>query len=539
MNRKFLSCALGMAALLGTTAAFAGDYSGTYTGNGLSVTLVANANGYTGQIQKGNATYPLSAHEQAGELAGNFIANRQPYAFVATAGNGQLSFATGGTTYDLHRNAPAQVHPEALSGYSVIKQNDAGIALGRSISNVRNTVGALQTVFPDLANYFGVRPTITGRCGDTRDRSTELVSFTAPAGDQRVKGLVTVRLRTDGARVYVVFADPQATPAQWSDLMNAQTGGPASDDPAVFQLRMDAVHLTPYPFADGTGSIGLADGWNSQSQSESNCYLVGPNNQFIRMATSAAMYPPTGFAIQGNKPIGQFSPDPGTELANMITANNRILQAQGQTYYVFEKVLLVRPVPSPKPNTLRAQITYDLTQVDPQTGQHPMRGMINFEYGRPFNGISQCYIYMNLVAPRDTFAEDLPTMMAQAMSLGENPDAIRAKAAGELAAQKKLADAQHAAADTVAQARYKLIAGEEDNSLKTMRMEADSDEVIRGIRKIEDTQTGETTMVDLGDVHAITDALNEQDPGRYKEIPLRDDMYPSAAHVNDPDYLQR
>jgi hypothetical protein len=32
--------------------------------------------------------------------------------------------------------------------------------------------------------------------------------------------------------------------------------------------------------------------------------------------------------------------------------------------------------------------------------------------------------------------------------------------------------------------------------------------------------------VDLGNVDRIVDRLNEGDPGRYKQIPLRDEMYP-------------
>jgi len=41
-----------------------------------------------------------------------------------------------------------------------------------------------------------------------------------------------------------------------------------------------------------------------------------------------------------------------------------------------------------------------------------------------------------------------------------------------------------------------------------------------------DTETGNRTSVDLGNVDRIVDKLNEGDPGRYKQIPLRDEMYP-------------
>jgi len=60
-----------------------------------------------------------------------------------------------------------------------------------------------------------------------------------------------------------------------------------------------------------------------------------------------------------------------------------------------------------------------------------------------------------------------------------------------------------------------------------------------GLRTVQDTRTGEQTQVYLPDVHNIVDAMNAQDPGRYKEIPLRDESHPLAGHENDPDYLQR
>ena len=64
------------------------------------------------------------------------------------------------------------------------------------------------------------------------------------------------------------------------------------------------------------------------------------------------------------------------------------------------------------------------------------------------------------------------------------------------------------------------------NSVIRERSALDFDEVIRGVRTVEDTQTGHRTSVDLGNVDQIVDKLNEHDPGRYVQIPLRDEMAP-------------
>jgi hypothetical protein len=53
---------------------------------------------------------------------------------------------------------------------------------------------------------------------------------------------------------------------------------------------------------------------------------------------------------------------------------------------------------------------------------------------------------------------------------------------------------------------------------------ADVDEGIRGYRKVYDSQTGDEADVNLGDVNGVVNALNEADPGRYVQVPLRDEV---------------
>jgi len=66
----------------------------------------------------------------------------------------------------------------------------------------------------------------------------------------------------------------------------------------------------------------------------------------------------------------------------------------------------------------------------------------------------------------------------------------------------------------------------QDEQLERERSNTNFDEVLRGYRDVEDTTTGERTSVDLGNVDGVVNSLNETDPGRYKEIPLRDEVYP-------------
>jgi hypothetical protein len=171
----------------------------------------------------------------------------------------------------------------------------------------------------------------------------------------------------------------------------------------------------------------------------------------------------------------------------------------------------------------------------------------------PAAGAWNDYIYYQASAPTRTFERDLPAMLAEAFSMSENADAVMAKSRREIAAANALADSQRAAnarivdarmtasraAGAATDARIRSTENIERDAEIRQRSAADFDEVIRGERTVEDTQTGERTRVDLGDVHDIVDHLNEADPGRYKEVPLRDEMYPMPGHETDQDDIAR
>ena len=227
-------------------------------------------------------------------------------------------------------------------------------------------------------------------------------------------------------------------------------------------------------------------------------------------------------------------------------------QRHGGPKVDLDKIVKVTDIQSRNQGGHAAQIIYDNT-ITTQGVAKKYSVLIQFDASPPRNGTWGYYVSLQLIAPRETFQNDLPVMMAQAFSLSENAGAIMAKSQREIGEANRRAEAQRAQANAVAQANYAHTKSVEDASAaqskhwadidndetKRLRTATDFDETLRGIRTVEDTQTGEKTSVDLGNVHDIVDKLNEQDPGRYKEIPLRDEVYPLPGHENDPDYLQR
>ena len=123
-------------------------------------------------------------------------------------------------------------------------------------------------------------------------------------------------------------------------------------------------------------------------------------------------------------------------------------------------------------------------------------------------------------------------MLAIATSLKTDPAAVQ-RATG------RAIDAQDANFRALQKAHATQVAGFDDymksqqrNSLIRDRSATDFDEVIRGQRTVEDTRTGERTSVDLGNVNEIVDKLNEHNPDRYIQIPLRDELHPLPNQPN-------
>lgn len=111
-------------------------------------------------------------------------------------------------------------------------------------------------------------------------------------------------------------------------------------------------------------------------------------------------------------------------------------------------------------------------------------------------------------------------MNAILVSLKENAAAINAKGAAEQRQANQI-NAQTMRMLAASNANIAHMQAQEREAEKNF---ADVDEGIRGYRKVYDTKTGEESDINLGDVNGVVNALNEADPGRYVQIPLRDEV---------------
>jgi hypothetical protein len=397
---------------------------------------------------------------------------------------------------------------------------------------------ALQATLPELAHYFDGRPKIVRGYQDTRDPNHGGVSFTASLQGQAVNGLVACKLSAGGSAITVLYCKAGATAADWAKLKGTQSpaaGGGTAPTPS-------AAALHEYDFPDGTGSIMLADGWTTPARSCNGMVVItGPANQMIVMGFVVNVVTPDSMAIRRNqqfnanaqrmggrpRPLGALIAPFGDPvevwkvLAPQLSQQN---QGDGGIAFVLDNVKEIRKAKALSARGTSVFANYGMTTS--ANGQQLHRLVLAQLEVNPVTNDSFKFGLLTLASPDATYKQDLPTMLAITNSLKENAAVFAQQTRATIDGMNQRFAAQQAAQRKVEAANDEHNQDVERNQLITERSNANEDEIIRGDRTVVDTTTGEKTSVDLGNVDQVVDNLNAGDPGRYKEIPLRDEVYP-------------
>jgi hypothetical protein len=491
---------------------------------------------------------------------------------------------------------------DAPVGYTVEVSTDTGKSLVTKKSNVTTVMAALLATFPDLQTYFGNQPTIGSAYQDAHDSSTGGATFSATYQGQPIRGIVSCKLHDGGASISVIFARTNAPKADWEKLMAAptaqanaaaptgagQTGAQATVPGTPADSSKFAGSLTDYSYADGTGSVGLADGWKTQSQSALDpTPIIGPADQVVMLhnsvnvsptdspavlqrqrllhmqAQNQANYARTGFHLPAPKPlppllVADFT-DPATAVKDMIPQFSKRSEFNNGPSVTLDQINSSQDLACGLPNGKRGLIDYSATRtLNGQSSHYRAQLLLVMSPFQP-PGQSKPTAWMwfarySVQAPAATFDHDLPLMMAMVNS--EKVDQNRATQVAQarnqqmqqmgqqmLAAQqaqfqalnnmaKQNADTQnriHQQQQEQTQAGYDAHNQQfKDYELQRSRNAADFNESIIGTRTIYDTVTGQSGYANLTDVNGVVNSLNQAalDPNRFVQIPLRDQLYP-------------
>lgn len=518
-------------------------FVGRFSDGQLTLTLAATNGGYQGTVQLGEQTFPVTATAAGQSLEGSFEASGTKFPFKGKL-DGTLSFETGGKTYVLKKAAPAgPVNPLAPSSkapgaqeqqaagsasYRVVARNDAGQSLVATKQGITTVQAALQAGVADVHKMFEGKATFGKAFEDSKDKQFGGVSFTATRDGKPVTGVLSCQLTDDGAKLGIAYARSDATAGQWQELM-AATGAKAPE-----------VALQTYNFPDGTGSIGIAEGWSTNATTcQSGFTIKGPANQRLSVGSAFSVNTPDSQAVQIQlqleaqaRQMGMPPPpripmlvapylDPARALTALVPQLSAMSQMKGGPSVELESLQVVGKASSNLPNGQGELLKYTYLQSD-NGGTQRMTCLANATTAPLAQGAWMMYI-TEAAAPDATFEADLPVMLQMLNSWKVNAQVMAQVTRDNINAGKQRFEAGQAA-------HRELVASFDSQNKAWAARQKQQDishanfiEMIRGVRTVEDTATGERTEVPLGDADSIVDKLNAgTNAGRYKEIPLRD-----------------
>ena len=554
------------AALL--TAAFA--RADVYSDGDLTVDLTRAGDDLTGTFTLAGQQYPAKAHVGVNDqIAGTFQAGPNAFDFTAAMASEKLVIMTGGKTYSLTRKgvpanplAAAGAAPAATpgaapaglpAGYTVANKTDAGLAVTATKPPAANVADALSAVLPDIGKLLDGKATVASAVEDQQSHAAGFANFTGSKNGKPVRGVASCQLDREHARIKIVYCDTAAPPEEWQKL-NAEQN--AVTDAAA------KVPTHAYRMPDGTGTLGLPEGWTTKATSFLDPILVeGPNDAKLNINASIIVNTPNGMLMQiynrgvqmsrqynlpaPPPPVGLFIDfmSPSDAIKPLVEQMNKFCRAHNLPTTESDKIISVVPTQAQMPNG-KAQLIEDTAYyVKPDGTRTLMHGVGRYESAM-LGGNDAWMIQMtSMVAPDAQFAQMQPAMLA-ILNSGK-VDQARCDQLGRQRAEQQQQQLAQTAENNRANLDAQFKAGQAAHKQQTASYDSYNHnwavnenlksrstdnfiEYLGGTRDVLDTTTGTRRTYDLNDADAVASGLNDAaaDPNRFKAIPLRDDKDP-------------
>jgi hypothetical protein len=456
-----------------------------------------------------------------------------------------MTLSTGGATYAMQRPAAAGNPlageppanplagaagnaPKSASNYSVLASNDSGKTLIAQRPDLKTAQDALQCAMSDMATRLDSKPTLVKAVTDSKNNSSGMASFTGTYKGAPAKGNIFCSIGPNGATITVIFAINTAPQSEIAALENGMPGNPT---------------FKTIQFPNNLGSVQVADGWKIVNLGPNgHCVIAGPEGQALDLADLLHAVPPnsqqgqtiqrqiaqlkaSGRPIPNHLMIAPLS-DPADAIKAFFPQLSEISQGSGGPPLTLVQINSSVDAKAFGARDKSAYIDYTSTRGTGDSAQH-LHTFGQFETGLVANGLPQWNMSFTTVqAPEAIFARDKALMLKMARSLNINQQVVAANMKQKLDQQKDWFNNFENQQKQQQAVNESQIQDTENNELIQERSNTNEDEIIRDYRDVEDTTTGEKTSVDLGNVDDVVNNLNQADPGRYKEVPLRDEVYP-------------
>jgi hypothetical protein len=277
---------------------------------------------------------------------------------------------------------PARAVPKGMSS---LQTNGSGRVLSTKLSGSSSATKMFQALMIGIKGYFDATPRILNALRDPRDSQVQ-ASFTASINRVPVMGLMGVATQGKQARAVILFDASRAFAGSVNRLVTVATGGGANTA---------NVQLTRVSFPDGSGSIGLAPGWELKFAGQGAADIAGPQ-------------PYSGMSIGANLTVPYTSDDPAQAIQMMAQQ-----AAQQQDKNI--RLTIIDSKPTPWQNGNASFVRYR-TVMDGQSLDY--FGLFAIT---PFDG-NQVFFYSSFIqGSTSSFAQVLPVGLKIWGSWSVNP----------------------------------------------------------------------------------------------------------------------
>ncbi|MGA2443639.1 MAG: hypothetical protein ABSH08_22015, partial [Tepidisphaeraceae bacterium] len=375
----------------------------------------------------------------------------------------------------------------------------------------------------DMTRILDSKPSVMGAFADAQQQRRGGATFNGLLKSQPAKGIIMCGIGEKGAAITIIYDRADAPKSDWAKLTAA--------------LPLD-LQMQTQSFGDGAGTISIPPKWKITSASNiGSVFVEGPAQQAVSLGLGMEVLTPDsmGASVQNQLAAsGQLTPvmrilvapftGPTEALKNLTPQLSEMSQARGGPAIRLDQILQADPVQPQFPSGQAARIYYKTTQS--LNGQSTVfRAWVQLECYPVGNGMWGIYA-CTVSGPDSTFDANLPIMLDIAKSWKLNDAVVAQHSQQNIAASNARFQAFEQSQKEKQDAFDDYLASIQHNELIRERSNADFDEVIIGYRTVYDTETGEHRSVDLGNVDGIVNALNQGNPGRYVQIPLRDEEFP-------------
>jgi hypothetical protein len=268
----------------------------------------------------------------------------------------------------LAQSLPARAVPKGMSSWPT---NGSGRVLSSKFSGSSSATKMFKALMIGVKGYFDTTPKLLNAFRDPRDSQVQ-ASFTASINRVPVTGLMGVATQGNQARAVILFDASRDFAGSVNRLVTVATGGASAAN----------VQLTRVSFPDGSGSIGLAPGWELKYASQGAADIAGPQ-------------PYSGMSIGANLTVPYTSDDPAQGIQMMAQQS---AQEQGKSI----RLTIIDSKPTPWQNGNASFVRYR-TVMDGQSIDY--FGLFAIT---PFDG-NQVFLYSSYIqGSTASFAQVLP-----------------------------------------------------------------------------------------------------------------------------------